>query len=513
MELSWNLERGFGLGVFTMRSRIGVRLLALLSFLTIGCAEPGFRQPAGERAPLIVPSFSLYTPPLKCKVPNIGASAKTLEACKDRARSGDVEAAMEVGETYLLGLAEDGRDTREGVYWYTRAADLGSVDAMRRLHYLYLSGNQVPKNEEKAEEYLLRAAGAGAKWAQLLIAGRLEKSDPPKALDLYLGLARGGSCAAQGRLANAYYDGDLTSRNLTHAYFWLLLAKSGGCRQEVHGLERTLDESLPADHVRLAQRAASDWKQGEREPSLPGPTVVVAPASPERRQREAPRRTESPRPPAPPTVAIGRTPTAVRWAPLPQSAWRPRLDIPLDPVRLFEVASQSVWLVSAARSAEELARAGEVVVGSAIAVTSRLLLTNFHLMEGRPFVRVEQGGKVVRAAIAFGDSESDRCILSIETDALVAVRGMRGYGDLKVGEEVYTIGSPSGLEATLGQGVISGLRTLGHQRLLQTSAPISPGSSGGGLFDKSGNLVGITSFRLREGQNLNFAISVEEYFQ
>jgi len=182
-------------------------------------------------------------------------------------------------------------------------------------------------------------------------------------------------------------------------------------------------------------------------------------------------------------------------------------------VRLFEVASQSVWLVFAARSTEELTRAGDVALGSAIAVTSKLLLTTCHVIEGRPLVWIKQGDKVERAGVAFGDSQFDRCVLSVEHDVLVPVQGMRGYDGLKVAEEVYTIGSPSGLEATLGQGVISGLRKLERRRLLQTSAPISPGSSGGGLFDKSGNLIGITSFRLREGQNLNFAIALEDYFR
>jgi serine protease Do len=82
-----------------------------------------------------------------------------------------------------------------------------------------------------------------------------------------------------------------------------------------------------------------------------------------------------------------------------------------------------------------------------------------------------------------------------------------------VGEEVYTIGSPSGLESTLGQGIISGLRQLESQRLIQTTAPISPGSSGGGLFDRSGNVIGITTFMISKGQSLNFAIAADDYFR
>ncbi len=80
-----------------------------------------------------------------------------------------------------------------------------------------------------------------------------------------------------------------------------------------------------------------------------------------------------------------------------------------------------------------------------------------------------------------------------------------------MGERVYTIGAPIGLELTLGEGIISGLRSHKDRRLVQTSAPISGGSSGGGLFDAYGNLVGITTFLLREAQNLNFAIAAEDF--
>lgn len=67
---------------------------------------------------------------------------------------------------------------------------------------------------------------------------------------------------------------------------------------------------------------------------------------------------------------------------------------------------------------------------------------------------------------------------------------------------------PRGLELTLSDGLISGLRNGADGSIdrIQTTAPISPGSSGGGLFDQEGRLVGITTFQLKEGQNLNFAL-------
>jgi hypothetical protein len=83
---------------------------------------------------------------------------------------------------------------------------------------------------------------------------------------------------------------------------------------------------------------------------------------------------------------------------------------------------------------------------------------------------------------------------------------VRASSKLATGEHVYAIGSPEGLELTFSEGVISALRDTEGVRMIQTSAPISPGSSGGGLFDAQGNLIGITTFQLKEGQSLNFAL-------
>jgi serine protease Do len=77
---------------------------------------------------------------------------------------------------------------------------------------------------------------------------------------------------------------------------------------------------------------------------------------------------------------------------------------------------------------------------------------------------------------------------------------------------VYTIGNPSGLSKTLGEGLIAGLREQNDIRYVQTTAQISRGSSGGALVDSKGALVGITTFLLKDAQNLNFAIAAEDYW-
>jgi S1-C subfamily serine protease len=72
------------------------------------------------------------------------------------------------------------------------------------------------------------------------------------------------------------------------------------------------------------------------------------------------------------------------------------------------------------------------------------------------------------------------------------------------------MGAPQGLELTLSQGIVSGLRDSDDKgyRVIQTDAAISPGSSGGALFDDNGDLVGITTYKVRGGENLNFAVPV-----
>jgi S1-C subfamily serine protease len=102
----------------------------------------------------------------------------------------------------------------------------------------------------------------------------------------------------------------------------------------------------------------------------------------------------------------------------------------------------------------------------------------------------------------------------LRTDAKLAKWvTVRPYDDIKVGERAITIGTPQGLELTAAEGIVSSKRLYNQTRVVQTSAPISQGSSGGGLFDARGHLLGITTFYFRGGQNLNFAVAAEEYAQ
>lgn len=175
----------------------------------------------------------------------------------------------------------------------------------------------------------------------------------------------------------------------------------------------------------------------------------------------------------------------------------------LSPKELFKLLSPSVFTV------EAIAKDGSVIAfGSGVAMASSKIVTNVHVIDQGDSWRVKQGAKKWAATVKYADREHDLCELEVNG---LQVRGIpvRGSSTLEVGERVFAIGSPEGLEVTLSDGLVSGIRDFDHNRVIQTTAAISKGSSGGGLFDSRGRLVGITAFLVKEGQNLNFALPAE----
>ena len=185
-------------------------------------------------------------------------------------------------------------------------------------------------------------------------------------------------------------------------------------------------------------------------------------------------------------------------------------DQPLEPSEIFRRVAGSVYAVVAMKGLNR--SDAEASLGSAVAVSNSTLITNCHLVAGAEHIMVKQANGQTTATLVKADPISDRCVIEVEGTTVDPVSGVRAFADLSVGERVYTIGTPGGLERTLGDGLVSGLRVSDDLKLIQTSAPISPGSSGGGLFDARGNLVGITTFLLRDAQALNFAIAAEEFW-
>lgn len=181
---------------------------------------------------------------------------------------------------------------------------------------------------------------------------------------------------------------------------------------------------------------------------------------------------------------------------------------------IYAKVAQAVYTLIAVRKFEDFKTQTDQQQGSAVAVGPSYAVTNCHVVKDRSVLLLVRGNEPpIPVKLDKADEASDRCWLKTETAVLSPIRGVRAGGNLVVGEKAYTIGAPRGLDRSLGEGLISGIRQKSGLTVVQTTAPISSGSSGGGLFDARGNLIGITTFRLIAGEGLNFAISADQYWQ
>lgn len=142
-----------------------------------------------------------------------------------------------------------------------------------------------------------------------------------------------------------------------------------------------------------------------------------------------------------------------------------------------------------------------------------LILTNYHVIaEGTSaLVKLPDGAfYIVDGVVAF-DKARDVAVIKAHGENF----GTLTLGDsdrVQVGQEVVAIGNPLSLESTVSNGIVSSIRTVEDEggKYLQITAPISPGSSGGPLFNMAGEVVGITTMYIKGGENLNFAIPIND---
>ena len=137
------------------------------------------------------------------------------------------------------------------------------------------------------------------------------------------------------------------------------------------------------------------------------------------------------------------------------------------------------------------------------------VVTNYHVISNAKDIKIKSGDKTLDVeGLIYTDKENDLVILKVKGENLPVVK----LGDIEktnVGEKVYVISSPKGLENTISDGILGGIREITPERkILHITAPISPGSSGGPVFNKNGEVIGIATFSVEGAQNLNFAMPV-----
>ena len=150
------------------------------------------------------------------------------------------------------------------------------------------------------------------------------------------------------------------------------------------------------------------------------------------------------------------------------------------------------------------------------------LITNFHVIEGETQISIEvyqqKNGELERRSykkvrIIAINKFQDLALLRIEDNESPKFSRV-SLGDseaLSVGERVFAVGSPLGLERTVTEGIVSTkTREMQGDLYLQTTAQINPGNSGGPLFNLRGEVIGVTNMKITFGEGLGFAIPIEQ---
>ncbi len=155
-------------------------------------------------------------------------------------------------------------------------------------------------------------------------------------------------------------------------------------------------------------------------------------------------------------------------------------------------------------------------IGSGFFVKPNLIATNYHVIEGAAKGTAKLVGKSTTyniEGVTATDKTNDLALLQVPAYGIYGVKGLKplSLGDsdkVRIGETVYVAGNPKGLEGTFSDGIISSRRDKLTKERLQMTAPISPGSSGGPVLNRKGEVIGVSFavYKSLDAQNLNFAI-------
>jgi tetratricopeptide (TPR) repeat protein len=148
--------------------------------------------------------------------------------------------------------------------------------------------------------------------------------------------------------------------------------------------------------------------------------------------------------------------------------------------------------------------------GSGFVFNNEMVATNFHVIEGCKSVLITTSLDTVayysNELINF-DKNNDIAILKVNSLSIMPLSLSKDT--VEIGDAIYVVGNPEGLESTFSEGIVSSIRKYDDNKLIQITAPISHGSSGGPVINEKGEVIGISVATLKEGQNLNFAVPVE----
>ena len=460
------------------------------------------------------------------------------------AEQGRADAQFNLGLMYDNGEGVP-QDHAEAARWYRRVAEQGYAVAQFNLGVMYGNGEGVPQDYAEALRWYRRASEQGYAVAQFNLGvmygnGEGAPQDYAEALRWYRRASEQGHAGAQNNLGVMYDNGEGVPQDFVQAHKWYNLAASRASSSDpdlremaVRSRDRIATRLTPAQLAK-AQRLAREWRPR---------TSTVEP--PVREQR--PSASVTPTPSAP---NAGAKSTRDRIANLQRALRRLGYDPgPVDgisgartraAIRAFQADAglpvtgqiseglESAVLAAVVAAGQAPAPAPEPThspleresTGSGFRVSGQgHVLTNAHVVRGCTEVRMPPAGA---AQVAAREDSSDLAQLQAPAGTARAVAKLRQGRGIRPGASVVVVGYPlRGLlasEANVSTGAVSALAGPGDdRRLIQITAPVQPGNSGGPVLDAAGNVVGVVVAKLDAiriarstgdiPQNVNFAIS------
>jgi serine protease Do len=472
-------------------------------------------------------------------------AATEVELTKYRAQElANCETALAAGDAAALNVlleywyAQNDPHKIAGLYksYLAKGSDVRELaEASARLYTMYTDGAPgVPPDPEAALYYLGLAAkydpaAYGLRYADAAHA----RGSYDAAFSYYEAIARSKSsadniskkdrCEINLKLADLYFRGRGVTENWYIGYYYWLQGLSmaadpqwGSCDKftyydrERYAFEaerkRAVDRRMVLLGAEEASRLKAAWAAPDkglayvaaldfRRPPLQEPAAVAGSAT-QASGFESESESQSQRDDSTPWPA---------WVPLAGQVcqWQTSSGL-LNWSEVFQLRSGAIWTVKSMAGKTQS-------VGSAVAVSPNTLLTNCHLIHDPAGVTLLTTGRLIHAAVLASDRDGDRCILQTAQPLPTYVQSAKPVRELLVGEDVAAIGNPKGLDTSLSRGLVAQKRNKKGHAYIQTDAALSSGSSGGGLFDTAGNLVGVTTFKVASGESLNFAIAIDEF--
>ena len=405
---------------------------------------------------------------------------RAFPVCSRAAKQGNAIGQNGLGFMYAEGEGVS-KNARKAVKWFRLAAEQGLPKAQFNLALMYHNGEGVTKDDREAVKWFRLAAEQGDAQAQynlgwMYAKGKGVTENDREAFKWFRLAAEQGDAKAQYNLGVMYGNGEGVIQDYQESYIWYSLAAANGDGNAPEARDSTA-KYLTVSELRIARQEAK-----------------------KRMQQIESRQSEQPADDSPSTTNIA-----------PRVATAP--DLPSNAAAVaFENGWRSVVVIKTDESQ-----------GSGVIIRPNLVATNCHVVDDGTAIivykannRRAQKDEEFRAQIHRAHEARDLCLL--EVSGLWGIpANLRRTDSLTVGESVYAIGAPQGLDYSLSAGVISQLRKEEGESipLIQTDAAISPGSSGGGLFDAQGNLVGITQSKIVDdsAEGIGFAIPADWILQ